>query len=105
MVSAHRGWGTQRAIPGARVFVPPRSGEPAPSGPPLGPLMRPVQPPVRAGDQAGTNPGAPAVQRRCSSVPRGSRAQLSWLRAPVLHRGVPLPVSKGNCRRSTTVGD
>ena len=38
------------------VFVRPRSGEPAPIGPPLEPLMRPVQPPVRAGDQAPRKP-------------------------------------------------
>ena len=78
MVSARRGWGTQKADPGAlqrNVFVRPCSGEPAPSGPPLGPLMRSVQPPVRTGDQAPREPAGPAAQRRCSSAPRGSRAQ------------------------------
>ena len=43
MVSARRGWGTQRANPGAlqrKVFVCLCPGDPAPSGPPLGPLMR-----------------------------------------------------------------
>ena len=59
MVSVRRGWGTQRANPGPmqrNVFVRPRSGEPAPSGPPLGPLMCSVQPPVHAGDQAPREP-------------------------------------------------
>ena len=51
MVSARRGWGTQGALQ-RNVFVRPRSGEPAPSGPQLGPLMRSVELPVRAGDQA-----------------------------------------------------
>ena len=60
MVSAHRGWGTQRANPlgplQRNVFVRPRSGELASSEPPLGPLMSSVEPPVRAGDQAPKEP-------------------------------------------------
>ena len=59
MVSALRGWGTQRAYPGAPAMqhlCPSRLREPAPSGPPLGPLMRSVEPPVRAGDQASREP-------------------------------------------------
>ena len=43
MVSARRGWGTQRANPGApaaqRLYPSvPSPGDPAPSGPPLGPV-------------------------------------------------------------------
>ena len=59
MVSAHRGWGTQRANPWAPAtqrLCPSRLREPAPSGPRLGPLMRSVQPTVRAGDQAPREP-------------------------------------------------
>ena len=42
-----------------------RSGESAPSGPPLGALMRSVQPPVRAGDPA---PKVPTLGA-CSTTP------------------------------------
>ena len=61
--------------------VRPRSGEPAPSGPPLGPLMRSVEPPRDPGTQ-GANTGAPAAQRRCSSAPRGSSTQWATAGAP-----------------------
>ena len=55
MVSARRGWGTQRPNPEApaaqRLCLSTRSAETAPSGPPLGPLMHSVELPVRPRSQ------------------------------------------------------
>ena len=64
MVSARRGWGTQRANPGAlqrNVFVRPPSGEPAPSGPPLGALFRGATSARRGSGPQGANPGPSGI--------------------------------------------
>ena len=105
MVSARRGWGTQRATAWPlqhNVFVRPRSGDPAPSGPPLGPLMHSVQPPVRAGDQAPTEPTLGPL--RHSAVVRlrpGDPAPSGPLLGPLLSRA---PGAHGNTERQVVDG-
>ena len=76
------------------VFVRPRSGEPAPSGPPMGPPMRSVEPPVRAGDQAPREPTLgplrqSAVVRLRPGDPAPSGPPLGPLRRPVERNGGP----------------
>ena len=86
MVSARRGWGTQRANPGAlrrKVFVCLCPGDPAPSGPPLGLLRPSVEPLVRAGDQAPREP----TLGPCGTAPLFACAQ--GIQQPVGHRWGP----------------
>ena len=79
MVSAHRGWGTQRANPGAPAAQRLRAStlrgtctQWATTGAPD--VFRAATSARRGSGTQGTNPGAPAAQRRCSSAPRGSHA-------------------------------
>ena len=80
MVSACRGWGTQRANPGApavqRLCPSTLRGactQWATTGAPD--AFYGATSACRGSGTQGANPGAPAAQRCCLSAPRGSRAQ------------------------------
>ena len=87
MVSAHRGWGTQRANPGApamqRLCLSTLRGpctQWATTGPPD--AFRGATSARRGSDTQGANPGGPATQWHCSSAPRGSSTQWATAGAP-----------------------
>ena len=87
MVSAHRGWGTQRANPGAPATQRLCPSTPratctqwATTGAPD--AFRGATSARRGSGTQGANPGGPAAQRRCSSAPRGSSTQRATAGAP-----------------------
>ena len=87
MVSARRGWGTQRANPGApaaqRLCPSTLRGtctQWATAGAPD--AFRGATSARRGSGTQGANRGAPASQRRCSSTPRGSSTQRATAGAP-----------------------
>ena len=79
MVSAHRGWGTQRANTGAcsaTSLSVHAQGNLHPVGHHWAPdAFRAATSARRGSGTLGAKPGAPAAQRRCSPAPRGSRTQ------------------------------
>ena len=89
-VSARRGWGTQRANPGApaaqSLCLPVPRGpctQWATTGAPE--AFGGVTSARRGSCTRGANPGAPAAQHRCSSAPRGSSTQSATAGAPEAH--------------------
>ena len=87
MPSARRGWGTQRAIPGAPAaqrLCPSTLGATctqwATTGAPD--AFRGATSARRGSGTRGANPGAPMAQRRCSSAPKGSSTQWATAGAP-----------------------
>ena len=98
MVSARRGWGTQRANPAAHSLC-----LPVPSGPSTqwattgAPEAFCGATSARRGSGTwGANPGAPAAQRRCSSVPRGSSTKWATAGAPEAPCGKEWWAKQGN---------
>ena len=75
MVSACRGWSTQRANPGAMSFSVHAQGGLHPVGHQRAPdAFRAATSARKGSGTQGNSPGALAAQRRCSSASRGSSA-------------------------------